>query len=1020
MPSAAELFGGGPTAADLFGGTQRDNSTAADLFGGAPAASTRVAPQGFKPENVPTDVMGDLALRGSRFQDIPENFAKDLASQAVGISQLMGMAVKGMGRIGGALAAGARSGSSPLMAVDLGRTFSPEAWKREVLRPAGVMGQSIMEGAKEVARHPIKSAIENPFTAMTLALPMARPLMVGTAAGAEAGAMRLPIGAAQRALARTGNVARGMAATAAASGPIEAVGQAATNALRKRSGVLDEAMTAHEQGSAAGNLFQNAQKWQSTTVAKNALERNQVMAPVDKNPALQSQWWRVLTGHEPLNTSTPEPVQKGAQWWIGKNAQAQSDLINAQVLTPEQGAQRALQPLRVTRYGIQAEREATTEEIANRTADILASLPKDQMAYYTPFIREPKLSDLWRAGVSAKQPAFLKHSGGELFASNRYVKDIRVALGIHDQQFVKWQATRKLLSDLENSPTITKRLWDGNEASLGKNEVLFVPGATRAFYDMQFDFGNKVASVVGRGGDPEGALASAFEDAAKRRNFEAAAAAIKKSPVYVVNRAVMERMRQEFRPTSNAIRLFYDHPTDYWRAMVLAGRPAWIVNNTVGNVTFNGLAGVGPGHYAAALDQRYLAKTPESLNGLTFTSAEGAAARLGPAANTPVGQLYQWLEKQPVAKQLGSYVDMMNSKNQAIESYFRNANYLKQADKIARSNYVKRTGDKFLSAYKLLDEMDTLTPVQVEQAIKGVNFFLNDYGALNPTERAVIRRVVPFYNFAKFSLRLQFQLPDRYPGAALMLNQLARLGNEAAAYDSHPLPDFLRGRGIVDTGQSFDVDGKRYRAYASTSGSNPFMFNAPSGGEVSFDPSSMLQTALSSAHPWVQRLLRPDKDAFGRPYTTRGPVTRGGQAYELDPELKQALPVRQPIGDVATFGGGPQWDLLRSQVNPRARYTAGVGPVSALGEALHGQLPTAFISSPPSQTTTRTEWQALMRYFGGPSLILVDETSPTEPYQIPLKEQRAIKAKIAAQEEAAQTTRVFGFKVTPPQRQTAH
>src|SRR5262249_10561883 len=145
----------------------------------------------------------------------------------------------------------------------------------------------------------------------------------------------------------------------------------------------------------------------------------------------------------------------------------------------------------------------------------------------------------------------------------------------------------------------------------------------------------------------------------------------------------------------------FDTLTNWWRWWVLTARPAWIANNTVGNVIFSTLNGVAPRHYLMALQEQFRAKTPDALNGIHLSASEADLGLLRHGGG-PLGDFLNWLDQKPtpvglwdalrnpkelpgaamrgvrVAKYAADRAtEFVNGINQGIERYFRTANYIK-------------------------------------------------------------------------------------------------------------------------------------------------------------------------------------------------------------------------------------------------------------------------------------------------------------------------------------------------------
>jgi hypothetical protein len=80
--------------------------------------------------------------------------------------------------------------------------------------------------------------------------------------------------------------------------------------------------------------------------------------------------------------------------------------------------------------------------------------------------------------------------------------------------------------------------------------------------------------------------------------------------------------------------------------------------------------------------------------------------------------------------------------------------------------------------HQLAHLIDTMPDHLKEQALQEALHFLGDYHNFSPFERAVMRRVFPFYSWLRVISRLTFVTPIRYPVRSAVLSQLALIATE--------------------------------------------------------------------------------------------------------------------------------------------------------------------------------------------------------------------------------------------------
>jgi hypothetical protein len=103
----------------------------------------------------------------------------------------------------------------------------------------------------------------------------------------------------------------------------------------------------------------------------------------------------------------------------------------------------------------------------------------------------------------------------------------------------------------------------------------------------------------------------------------------------------------------------------------------------------------------------------------------------------------------------------------------------------------KKMGEGNLSLAEALKRMDRES---VERAVTRINDVLGDFNDLSHNERAILRRIIPFYSWYKVITKISAKYALRYPARVLLMKNIA----DAARTDGEPpLPEWMRGALLV-------------------------------------------------------------------------------------------------------------------------------------------------------------------------------------------------------------------------------
>lgn len=651
-----------------------------------------------------------------------------------------------------------------------------------------------------------------------------------------------------------------------------------------------------------------------------------------------------------------------------------------------------------------------TDELAATVAEQGREFPM-----YFPLIREPVVFQ-WRNLFSAFgkgqrfKPKSLRQSFGQTYAEHEFVKDPRILAARATDDLRKYKKAEQIIHGVLKDARIPKREIK-SAADLLPGEVAWSPDGLK-LWRRQVEFGEKFLGEMQRFGVSEEGAARALGESIRASIGEGAwtarEAGFGAGKVYAIPEGVGKTIASAYQEAPPWIRNLVDPLTGAWRWGVLSARPAWVWNNMVGNVTFSTLNGVAPRHYIMALQEQFIAKTPDELNGISLTAQEADLGVINAGAKGgPLGAFAEWLNSKPTApvnlgealtgargaaRVAGRLLDprrapaWIREKNGQVEDFFRRANFIKEVERTARAAAVKRATTSFGESYSLLDAMDALTEKQVAEVVKKVNYFMHNYAELTPWEKAYVRRIVPFYNFLKHQFRLTTQLPVDYPGRATMLQALVQVGKEAQAYDNSRLPDYLRNKGLVDTGYTLEVDQpdgttRPLRAFVSTSGVNPFIVGySPAGGSeeiLGFDLPGAAGLTYTQASPLWKYLALGVRRGYdpqtGRALGSPQVVEMNGRFYAVDPKTGGPMIDRErggfveaspPMPGPVEYGLGqvPAVQVARRMVEPRAGWTG--DPLSM---------------TPSRQFANRVRALELLRYFTPVNIVLVDQRDLRRP-----------------------------------------
>jgi len=367
----------------------------------------------------------------------------------------------------------------------------------------------------------------------------------------------------------------------------------------------------------------------------------------------------------------------------------------------------------------------------------------------------------------------------------------------------------------------------------------------------------------------------------------------------VLPRTIANEFNNMFTKTGRGemfFRTYFDPITNAWRIPVLALSPRWVFNNICGNFILNTMGGVGVGGYldsigASVKAAKMMVEAKKAGRPITYVDAlikVGVPERV--AQGLYRGELMGVQEGLPitgaqkataVAKYIPNKVYRFNS---TVESFFRTAHYL---DKVGKG-------------------------FDIKAATASVNEFLFDYGGLSPMQKAIFRRIDPFWNWHKNIIRLAVSYPIKYPQRYLFLSFANKIGTEAyddklraAGVNPDNIPEYYKNMFLLPWK---DKDGKDF--YISMRG---------------IDPLQDIEPKLSMLHPLIQLVLERalGVNTFtGKPFTS--PYTLYGKYEKVTPPMWRSI-----------LNKFPQFRLIEDEVRPYSIYDTGEPMLTKWGEPVY-------------------------------------------------------------------------------------
>lgn len=371
------------------------------------------------------------------------------------------------------------------------------------------------------------------------------------------------------------------------------------------------------------------------------------------------------------------------------------------------------------------------------------------------------------------------------------------------------------------------------------------------------------------------------------------------SRLVMVPRKYYERLVGDLQQAGKWEKLLIDRPLDFFRTIVLFTRPAYYVNNIVGQhfllamrdpaflptyiryVTARNLD-TGRRLFGLATDpastsqawKAFFEKHGKVLHGASAGQVETSGLSAHTARMAMSGhrgaQMWAGLLRSPrTANEIGSIL------SDDIPREVRAVRLMQPHVKAARE--AGEAGDDATIAMRLLDN----DPVLKERILEQTLFDLVDYRSLSPFEKRVMRKIVPFYGWMRGITAWTLELGYNHPEQLLAMSAVSTVGQDVAnAGFNDRVPEWMQGSMLVGA----EKDGMQ-RAI-TTQGLNPMSTLADMSliakGAFGDQPIQTLSggATMGSLNPYLQSLaagLNGGKE-LGTPYKMLMP----GQVYTAD------------------------------------------------------------------------------------------------------------------------------------------
>lgn len=283
----------------------------------------------------------------------------------------------------------------------------------------------------------------------------------------------------------------------------------------------------------------------------------------------------------------------------------------------------------------------------------------------------------------------------------------------------------------------------------------------------------------------------------------------------VIPRGAFEEIQRQLKGSDNVLRRIIDRPTNVWRSIVLNMRPAWLVNNFIGQLI---LLSMSHGPHEAVK-----AYVNAARRGLTGKRGRSIADEANPSLtqsgffHAESSGLSRHGDDSLVAKLLKFTPEQMGKLNAALTDDIprRQAFHATIRPHVRRvQQNARKRGERlsFEEAGRVLLE----DPKYVDMVTGRVLSDLIDFSRLSPEERAYIRPIVPFYSWLKGMTLRTGRMVAEQPHLPAVGARVSELGLEENERLLGSVPEYMRSAAVLKS----DGDSA---TLLSMLGANPFM-----------------------------------------------------------------------------------------------------------------------------------------------------------------------------------------------------
>lgn len=381
----------------------------------------------------------------------------------------------------------------------------------------------------------------------------------------------------------------------------------------------------------------------------------------------------------------------------------------------------------------------------------------------------------------------------------------------------------------------------------------------------------------------------------------------KDTGAYKVPKGVSEAIAdftKSLEPDTNAVKKLLDSAADPFHFVTLNMRPARVLNNLIGNTTFQMLQGIHPFSTTGIGAISDMVKAVAYKAGLTGSEKAAKLAKVFDLPGVSTGgvtgaeeyasRTAALLKEHPIARVLGgkylaAYGEKLGQLNEHVENTARALSTLFELRKDAPA----RLGRMAASAKTTMDLGDRVAELASQGAkalddadyvgaLKNVNRFLNDYGRTSAFERTTLRRLFPYQKFYRHSIELALRTPFEQPAKMALLRTIGKAARQdfeetLSGWGFDPtemVPPWMQSSVPISVEDNNDGRGPHVRLL-NLQGPSPFSLLAASG-----DPG---QEALAALHPALKAAA---ETAFGINLFTLKPFEGPGTTFgnkEIDP-----------------------------------------------------------------------------------------------------------------------------------------